>query len=423
MEVVPFEIPGYPARLLTPDRNGERLVFRPVIVATCVAIELNDIQRLQSALSEAHYEEVSEELFDDCLEEYMSRCAKIHFEKKSDRVEIGLTLFTHFEQALEKRELHSEQCSLYQYILLSYSFSDPTIKFLRVLRPDDTFEELMCDLIDAPESTTTGYAARRIVESYPGKPAQTYVELYAQAELKQNETMMEFLEAKLKELAPPCQKPTYLRKFDQPLKLPAQDEKTKTGFQTMASILYERLNTLGIQVKGKADPAIQHIASILASSNPEQRKILLDYIDKSNSPESEAADELTVFRLLGPLNAFTADANPSAEDCICSHYGGCRMFACNEFEYDEDDEELVEQEGVEDWFTGNCEHCFLAIPNRVWCVRRPLLSGGWKGCYCSWQCVREGIYILELDPKQENMLIARTNQMEADMHQIGIADQ
>lgn len=74
-----------------------------------------------------------------------------------------------------------------------------------------------------------------------------------------------------------------------------------------------------------------------------------DPIDK----ETEEA----AFRWLGPINS----------GGCCGH---CRMFTCGE-----------------DWFTPTCLKCEkpLFAPHRA--LRRPLPSGGWAGCYCSWDCV------------------------------------
>lgn len=470
---------SYPSYLLGPDGNAELQRFRSSLVATCVAIEKGELPRLISLLALTPYEESSDELFDDVLEEYFSRCARIHREK-SDRIEIGQQILSRFQSALETRLIETEEeVSLFRYMLLSLSFSEETIAFLRLICPDDTFEERMVDLIDAPETPMTAYAARRLVHHYPEKALEVYMNLFDKAEEKKNEAMIDFLEAKIKECAPPCPKPTYLRKFTHhdgtPLKLPddSPEGKGDVSIETIASILYERLNTFGLQIKQKDVVSVRCIASIIASSNPLQRKLLLDAIHctpdnahpvdiranrekcqicdgygtceaceikdilpektiqhgepqetretkESKGGKGEAA--LIIFRLLGPLNT-SPDNIDGPPDCICSYYQGCRMFGCCEFEYDEEDEELVEREGTEDWFTGNCEHCFLVIPNRFWSVRRPLMSGGWKGCYCCWDCVREGIIILALPPQDESILISRTHMMEADMHEIGIADQ
>lgn len=65
--------------------------------------------------------------------------------------------------------------------------------------------------------------------------------------------------------------------------------------------------------------------------------------------------------------------------------GGCRMFYCNEFnDYLEDDVMDLE---FSNWFVGHCDFCGKNIPIYDWAIRRPLPSGGWRGCYCSHECL------------------------------------
>lgn len=64
---------------------------------------------------------------------------------------------------------------------------------------------------------------------------------------------------------------------------------------------------------------------------------------------------------------------------------------------------------VLDWFTGNCQICLLQLASRYHAVRRPILCGGWNGCYCSWECVAQHIDQLEEDgvDTEENYDIVR----------------
>lgn len=66
--------------------------------------------------------------------------------------------------------------------------------------------------------------------------------------------------------------------------------------------------------------------------------------------------------------------------------GGYRMFPCNIFDYDSEDEEEFDWFDPYDLGHGNCLKCGLRIRFRWWSVRIPTPKGGWKGCYCSWEC-------------------------------------
>lgn len=85
-------------------------------------------------------------------------------------------------------------------------------------------------------------------------------------------------------------------------------------------------------------------------------------------------------RVWGPINR-------GENDCIGAPggIGPCRMLYCNCIQ-DEDEE-------ISDWFEGKCEECKKKILYRENCVRRPLLGGRWKGCYCSYECmVKKDVY-------------------------------
>lgn len=66
----------------------------------------------------------------------------------------------------------------------------------------------------------------------------------------------------------------------------------------------------------------------------------------------------------------------------CLQYGGCRMFLCNHDSKDENG-------NIKKWFSGNCDMCMNKIEKYHQAVRRPLLTGGWSGCFCSFECVRK----------------------------------
>ncbi|GAH66577.1 unnamed protein product, partial [marine sediment metagenome] len=85
--------------------------------------------------------------------------------------------------------------------------------------------------------------------------------------------------------------------------------------------------------------------------------------------------EKELFQIYGP-------ANPLIDQDLTlpgpsNKYGGCRMFLCDVFDYNE------EFDILEDWFTGACEECHLRIRKRWDSIRRPRPLGGWQGVYCS----------------------------------------
>jgi hypothetical protein len=87
------------------------------------------------------------------------------------------------------------------------------------------------------------------------------------------------------------------------------------------------------------------------------------------------AEDPELFRVWGPSNLLLG-ANP---DDVIDGTADLRMFT--------DDRFTPEDQGT--WFTGSCDNCWLRIKSARYAVRKPIESGGWKGQYCSWDCVRQ----------------------------------
>lgn len=102
----------------------------------------------------------------------------------------------------------------------------------------------------------------------------------------------------------------------------------------------------------------------------------------SEVKELELVNDIPLFREYGPVNTLFSLVKHTS-DHPCSRNGGCRMFLCNEFEEEEDENE------ISDWFTGTCEECSASISHFWYALRMPLKHGGWKGCFCSFRCLLE----------------------------------
>ena len=172
------------------------------------------------------------------------------------------------------------------------------------------------------------------------------------------------------------------------------------------------LNRQGISTE-EMEEATDSIRQLYAGLTNAQRINLLSDGEKTKDIYY-LHDDTQLFRILGPTNMLIG-VN-LAEDHECCRYGGCRMMLCRCFErYDEDiDEDVVDESDEVDWFTGICLECGNNIRHRWYACRRPMISGGWSGCYCSWKCVSEA----STDMLQLNLI--KIN--EANMNSIGIED-
>ncbi len=116
-------------------------------------------------------------------------------------------------------------------------------------------------------------------------------------------------------------------------------------------------------------------------------------------------EDKSLFRILGPCNPYpfenyaeiTADSN--------ERYGSGRMFSDLRREFTEED---IQQET---WFEGSCDNCRKKIRYQHYAVREPYFEGGWIGCYCSFNCVRE---IMEKRLVDENEAFGLPDELRAE---------
>lgn len=136
--------------------------------------------------------------------------------------------------------------------------------------------------------------------------------------------------------------------------------------------------------------------------------VLAAYSEGENPEQSSAA------RLFGPVNRMMD------RDCISGSFaiGPCRMLEClccenSDVSYDGEKIEEV----YSSWFTGRCQVCLRSIRDLSHAVRLPLEEGGWSGCYCSIDCIRndENVKIVE-------KLNIRLNNMMFTLEEAGIMD-
>jgi len=84
------------------------------------------------------------------------------------------------------------------------------------------------------------------------------------------------------------------------------------------------------------------------------------------------------------FNSTHGPVNKGCWECKYSPQGECRMMTCLCCENDD----KIEEENNE-WFFGICDNCEDEIYNKYVALRIPKEEGGWIGCFCSLQCLRE----------------------------------
>lgn len=227
--------------------------------------------------------------------------------------------------------------------------------------------------------------------------------------------MLAYLTNKLDESSDFSERPPYIREFDIDIeKLPSLKPKAINSYMSpeeMADALIDFTNLLPEEFAIEINNIVrENYASedeyetakrefMKSSLVAKLRKFTFNQLSEiankfQVSPQEieKIQDDIDLYRVFGPVNAYIdtdytelviTDSDGEEipdEDKI---YGGARMFLDTRMEYDENDEIKLD-----DWFTGSCFQCHDRIQHKHYAVRRPLLKGGWIGCFCSWDCVR-----------------------------------
>ena len=120
-----------------------------------------------------------------------------------------------------------------------------------------------------------------------------------------------------------------------------------------------------------------------------------------NSRIDKLKDNLTVFRILGPIHQIVG-INYEKDDI----YKHC-MFTCDYYDWNDEEEDYTY------WFTESCDYCSRKIRRRAHAVREPQFDGGWRGCFCSWKCVDDNYNeLIEKQPGMNKMIATFAQQME-----------
>jgi hypothetical protein len=189
--------------------------------------------------------------------------------------------------------------------------------------------------------------------------------------------------------------------------------------EDIVNLVVEQIESVGLSV----DPEQYESMKEELKKIPDETKA---YVAKETIKTHEymnVQDDEELLKIFGPAHPiFDAELNNGTP---CGMYGGCRMFLCVCFEATGSDPlsnlDIIDQPDILDpfeleWFTGSCDTCSKRIEKKCYAVRRPLETGGWKGCYCGFACVRKDL------PPGNIMIEALINAMQNKIDKIGIYD-
>lgn len=167
--------------------------------------------------------------------------------------------------------------------------------------------------------------------------------------------------------------------------------KNKLDDTDLSKQLYDKLH----MYIGESKTDILNILHGLDDDSKETLTTLL-LSDEGDDEHNHHIHDGNITSYFGPSNPFPTYMHDPIQE---------RMFLCNVYIPDVDvEDEPVEQMSQYDWFTGSCDECGQRIRSYHHCLRLPMLTGGWMGCFCSWKCIQDREDSFETNGDEEDPL-------------------
>ncbi len=334
---------------------------------------------------------------------------------------VGIILKRWSESMVLAESIEGEYYPIIIKMLMTNLFPDEMIAYiLRVTKMG--IIEILTDLIDEDKNDQLVFAINRVIDMYEIPNIDVIEYLKKTANEKENDVYVFAMDRIIQQkgLTDYVEKPKWvytpkiLEKESSLINnLPNEKIKNPKDIEDAVRILTEGLYDLGLTTEAIDESKEILTDNLTKLSKEEEYDKIEDFIKPSlvsNAREVFITDP-QIFTVLGAVNSQAlSDLSPNT---ICFKYGGCRMYYCNCFTYDEDQDDQFQAE-IPAWFTGFCQVCNRQIKKRTYALRRPGLSGGWHGCYCSYECVQSDL--TNLVDKQI------MNQVLNDLDEYGVLD-
>lgn len=295
--------------------------------------------------------------------------------------------------------------------------------------------EIALDIFHQDGGPQSIFGLNRLFDIFGRPDGSTYRFLYNEALETRNDAALEYISSFQDFYRNPSKKPDYiidtgdelidekdllntadLRREDI---LPSTIDEYINDIDYLSEYMITGLNLFNFDIESNTKlSSKQKIKKLLESKTEEERKHILQiFANQERNDKLNSDPEL--FLILGPSNPLVGTMYIDNTN-ICFRYGGCRMYHCNCFEYNnEEKEDLPYYPNIPTWFKGYCEVCQKEIIKRIYSVRQPLTGGGWLGTYCSWDCLKKKDNGAVLDDEMTKILIRRA---EEDLNEINIID-
>ena len=317
-----------------------------------------------------------------------------------------------------------ENASFYSKMFLKPVFNVVMLKFLAINLTGQAFQTVIDDLISYDASENLTYALERVFDVYGKQTRLRLQNMSSSAESRGNLLVYGFLQEKMEETNEFAPIPNWVKNFTGSVGLPKESQTKPPKYvppkyqvlnpEDAVNLILTNFSSFGQTFDQDELDRIKDVfrAEYMTTNVFGRAEMLRESLDMLTLADLQT--DIQLFRILGPVCLFL---HPSPEQL---EFGGSRMFLATEFDYDEDD---GDDNVPADWFDGHCEHCHLRIRRRWHAVRRPMESGGWKGCFCSFLCCRKDLYDVETQMGFENIAVrTMIDAIEEQMKDIGIQD-
>lgn len=398
--------------MATPQLSQSELVLN--IVAKCIIND--DINTLTKALGRMPLSKLPVEKSDSLLNILLSVAAE------NDRPKSIEPIFKAWEQVYP----HIEIMSLYSKMFLKPVFNIVMLKFLASNFEEHSFQTVVDELVSYDQSENLTYALERVLDVYGPQARIRLQNMSSSAEARGNKLVYNFFQEKLEESNEFAPIPKWVKNFTGTKNLPKESEIMPPKYippkyqvlnpEDAVNFVLSHFSTHGQTFDQDELDRVKDIfrAEYMTTNVFGRLEMLRESLEMLT--KADLQNDIELFRVLGPVCLFL---HPSPDQL---EFGGSRMFLATEFDYDDDDGDGDDETPI-DWFTGSCQHCHLRIRRRWHAVRRPMESGGWKGCFCSFLCLRKDLYEIETDMGFENVAVrVMIDAIEEQLTDLGIQD-
>ncbi len=283
-------------------------------------------------------------------------------------------------------------------LFLNTSLSRETLQFVISCYPEKEPVDYYMNLVNMGDDASALKIAALLTVFFPNIEYDTWSFLVSMTENfedeeYENQMLREFFLTKAAETGSDASVPEWVCNDLKVYKI----EKIPNGIPSVAEavdLLLADIKDQNIEIKtdnnknAKTEEIRELLISQYAISTITEKIQMLEHL--MNLPKF---DDNPLFHEFGPVNTIYSP-NSSLHDSNheCTKYGGCRMFLCKEFEQmhangDEIDI-MAENIYISDWFRKSCDLCLKKIKSRFHALRLPLKHGGFRGCYCSLDCMK-----------------------------------